>query len=89
MEILIILTFTIIVLCFSGMSIIEMVNDAGFNNKSLVFILLLLYQFLVFFCLLYNLNKPKAIDVYRGKTTLEITYKNRVPIDSTVVWRNK
>lgn len=89
MEIFIILTFTIIVLCFSGMSIIEMVNDAGFNNKSLVFILLLLYQFLVFFCLLYNLNKPKAIDVYRGKTTLEITYKNRVPIDSTVVWRNK
>ena len=89
MEILIILTFTIIVLCFSGMSIIEMVNDAGFNNKSLVFILLLLYQFLVFFCLLYNLNKPKAIDVYRGKTTLEITYKDRVPIDSTVVWKNK
>ena len=87
MEILIILTFTIIVLCFSGMSIIEMVNDAGFNNKSLVFILLLLYQFLVFFCLLYNLNKPKAIDVYRGKTTLEITYKNRVPIDSIVVWK--
>ena len=89
MEIFIILTFTIIVLCFSGMSIIEMVNDAGFNNKSLVFILLLLYQFLVFFCLLYNLNKPKAIDVYRGKTTLEITYKDRVPIDSTVVWKNK
>ena len=87
MEILIILTFTIIVLGFSSMSIIEMVNDAGFNNKSLVFILLLLYQFLVFFCLLYNLNKPKAIDVYRGKTTLEITYKNRVPIDSIVVWK--
>lgn len=87
MEIFIILTFTIIVLCFSGMSIIEMVNDAGFNNKSLVFILLLLYQFLVFFCLLYNLNKPKAIDVYRGKTTLEITYKNKVPIDSIVVWK--
>lgn len=87
MEIFIILTFTIIVLCFSGMSIIEMVNDAGFNNKSLVFILLLLYQFLVFFCLLYNLNKPKAIDVYRGKTTLEITYKNRVPIDSIIVWK--
>ena len=87
MEIFIILTLTIIVLTFSGMSIIEMVNDAGFNNKSLVSIILLLYQFLVFFCLLYNLNKPKEIDVYRGKTTLEITYKNRVPIDSIVVWK--
>ena len=34
-------------------------------------------------------NTPKPIDVYRGKTTLEITYKDRVPIDSTVVWKNK
>ena len=28
----------------------------------------------------------KAIDVYRGKTTLEITYKDGVAIDSTVVF---
>ena len=89
MELLIILIITIIVLCFSGMSIIKMIkNDAEFNNKLLVFTLFL-YTFLVFFCLLYNLNKPKAIDVYKGKTTLEITYKDRVPIDSTVVWKNK
>ena len=26
-------------------------------------------------------------DVYKGKTTLEITYKDGVPIDSTVVWK--
>ena len=89
MELLIILIITIIVLCFSGMSIIKMIkNDAEFNDKLLVFTLFL-YTFLVFFCLLYNLNKPKAIDVYKGKTTLEITYKDRVPIDSTVVWKNK
>ena len=35
------------------------------------------------------LRKPQAIDVYKGKTTLEITYKDKVPIDSTVVWKNK
>ena len=35
------------------------------------------------------LRKPQAIDVYEGKTTLEITYKDKVPIDSTVVWKNK
>ena len=34
------------------------------------------------------LRKPQAIDVYKGKTTLEITYKDKVPIDSTVVWKN-
>lgn len=27
------------------------------------------------------------IDVYRGKTTLEITYRHGVAIDSVVVWK--
>lgn len=31
--------------------------------------------------------KPTAIDVYRGNTTLEITYKDSVAIDSTVVFK--
>lgn len=30
---------------------------------------------------------PQAIDVYKGKTTLEITYKDSVPIDSIVVFK--
>lgn len=34
-------------------------------------------------------NKPTAMDVYQGKTTLEITYKDSVPIDSVVVFKNK
>ena len=33
-----------------------------------------------------HLMKPTAIDVYKGRTTLEITYRNGVPVDSTVVW---
>lgn len=32
-------------------------------------------------------NIPKAIDVYRGKTTLEIPYRDSVAIDSTVVYK--
>ena len=35
----------------------------------------------------FNVNKPTAIDVYRGKTTLEITYLDSVAIDSTVVYK--
>ena len=31
--------------------------------------------------------KPKALDVYRGKTTLEITYKDSVAVDSVVVFK--
>ena len=85
MEIFIILILTIIVLPFSGILIIEIIND-GFNDKPLVFISFL-YTLLVFFLSISYINKPKAIDVYRGKTTLEITYKDKMPIDSIVVWK--
>ncbi len=36
---------------------------------------------------LTNYNEPTALDVYRGKTTLEITYRDSVAIDSTVVYK--
>ena len=95
MELLIILILTIIVLPFSGILTIEIIDD-GFNDKPLVFIsflytflVLFLYTLLVFFLSISYINKPKAIDVYRNKTTLEITYKDRVPVDSTVVWKNR
>ena len=38
---------------------------------------------------LINYNKPTALDVYRGKTALEITYRDSVAIDSTVVYKVK
>ena len=34
------------------------------------------------------LQVPQAIDVYRGKTSLEITSVNNIPTDTTVVWKN-
>lgn len=36
----------------------------------------------------YETN-PSAMDVYQGKTTLEITYKDGVPVDSVVVFKLK
>ena len=30
---------------------------------------------------------PRAIDVYRGKTTLKITYKDSIPVDTIVVFK--
>ena len=32
---------------------------------------------------------PRAIDVYRDKTRLQITSVDGVPTDTTVVWKNK
>jgi hypothetical protein len=34
-------------------------------------------------------ESPTPIDVYRNKTTLEITYKDGVTIDSVVVFKDK
>lgn len=33
--------------------------------------------------------KPAAIDVYRDKTTLEVTYRDSVAIDSVVVFKDE
>ena len=34
-------------------------------------------------------SEPAALDVYRGKTTLEITYRDSVAVDSVVVYKMK
>ena len=34
-------------------------------------------------------REPTAMDVYQGKTTLEITYRDGVPVDSVVVFKDK
>lgn len=34
-------------------------------------------------------HEPTALDVYRGKTTLEITYRDSVAVDSVVVYKVK
>lgn len=32
-------------------------------------------------------NPPGAIDVYRGKTILEITWRDSIPVDTVVIWK--
>ena len=34
-------------------------------------------------------DTPTALDVYRSKTTLEITYRDSVAVDSVVVYKMK
>lgn len=36
---------------------------------------------------LFDSNTPTAMDVYRGKTTLKITYVDSVAVDSVVVYK--
>ena len=78
------LTFALLIIGINGA-----ISDNSFT-VGFVLVFSSLLTFAIFTITLYLIEEqPKAIDVYRGKTTLEITYKNRVPIDSTVVWRNK
>ena len=37
----------------------------------------------------YTKDTPTALDVYRGKTTLDITYRDSVAVDSVVVYKMK
>lgn len=34
-------------------------------------------------------NTPTALDVYQGNTTLEITYRDSIPVDSVVVFKEE
>ena len=44
---------------------------------------------MVSFVSLATYNTPSTLDVYRGKTTLEITYRDSVAVDSVVVYKMK
>lgn len=34
-------------------------------------------------------KRPTALDVYQGKTTLQITYRDSIPVDTIVVFKDK
>lgn len=39
--------------------------------------------------ILFNPIEPKAIDVYRHKTELKITYEGEVPVDTIVIFKKR
>ena len=89
MEIIIALVFIIILFVCSIVTLIEneILEDTDFTRTILC--IFTGCSMIAMFLIIAYLCKPKAIDVYRDKTTLEITYKNNVPIDTVVVWKSK
>lgn len=83
----IILTLSIIFFGFSLLCIINGIKGKEFDNKPLIFIVSI-YSLLILLLFSFYIREPRAIDVYKGETTLRITYQDGVPIDSTVVWKN-
>ena len=89
MEIIIALVFIIILFVCSIVTLIEnkILEDTDFTRTILG--IFTGCSMIAMFLIIAYLCKPKAIDVYRDKTTLEITYKNNVPIDTVVIWKGK
>lgn len=63
------------------------------NDKTTGITMILISIFMFAFIVFYEPNKhkdrnePQAIDVYRDKTELHVTYKDTIALDSTVVWK--
>lgn len=62
----------------------EIENNSKVLKSSILKVITTIVFLIGTFC---YFKKPKAIDVYRGKTELEITYENNVPTDSCVVFK--
>lgn len=85
---IIIIVLLFILVFFAFLEAKDVINGCEIDSKFYVIFTFVL-SCIIFVMYLINFNKPKAIDVYKGKTTLEITYKDKIPIDSTVVWKAK
>ena len=68
----------------------EMKEPSGLSVIETIFLFLTMYAIgILTGFLIYSQFSIKPMDVYRGKTTLEITYRDSVAIDSTVVYKVK
>ena len=55
--------------------------------KAIIEIFAYIGCFVLGYGLAKNTTTPTAMDVYQGKTTLEITYRDSIPVDSIVVFK--
>lgn len=89
MELLIALFISTCIIISLIIILKDYISDKATYDDTPIFFIIMILNIIIAICLIINLRKPRAIDVYQGETTLEITYKDNVPIDSVVVWKNK
>lgn len=81
--------FIIVIVAAIVLFIYSMVNSEmdSFCN-GMMFAIGVLIAFILCY-VMWGKPLPRAIDVYRGHTTLEITYRDSIAIDSVVVWKEE
>ena len=89
MELLIALSISACIIIFLIIVLKDSISDKATYDNTPIFFITMILNIIIAFCLIINLRKPRAINVYQGNTTLEITYKDGIPIDSVVVWKSK
>ena len=79
--------FIILAVTLFVMTFMAIILSAYSNAYTVSILIVSIITFISAVFTTIELRNPTAIDVYRGKTTLEVTYKNGVPIDSAVVFK--
>lgn len=88
MIVLIIEILFFIVVIIAGVMATKLANYK--NSYSIICLILMIILCCInAYCVAIIVNQPTAIDVYKGKTELQITYKGTIPVDSVVVFKNK
>lgn len=86
MEWIIAILMILLLLCF-----IWNVFSKDYDNKVTSCVSTIMCSVIITIVLIdYNSkDSPTALDVYEGKTTLEITYRDTIPVDSVVVFKEE
>lgn len=82
-----ILAITLLIMMFIGIIFHTCSDFIGGTTYGIATLTVCIITFVTAVFTTIESRNPTAIDVYRGKTTLEVTYKNGVAIDSTVVFK--
>ena len=75
-------------MCFIVAAIVDGIAEVKSKDWSYYIFLLGLMSGIIFNIGL-DYRTTTAMDVYQDKTTLEITYKDGIPVDSVVVFKDK
>ena len=80
-----ILALSAFIVMLLGVSLLSLGTEKGGLWAVIVGVILGIAAAIVQECC--EVTPPTALDVYRGKTTLEITYRDSVAVDSVVVYK--
>ena len=79
--------FIILAVTLFVMTFMAIILSAYSNAYTVSILIVSIITFISAVFTTIELRNPTVIDVYRGRTVLEITYRNGAPIDSAVVFK--